>query len=604
MAYSASPRCEAGPHCPMTTCADNTGGRPKWVLALTAILLAAPVCAPVAAQVVRPAKPPSLAAPQATVTQPARNDALPPPAQGQASRLPPPPESVQPQPVGPAAQMPHGAPRAVYSPGSAGTLLEGPVMSDSGIGGVLPSGSPPQTDRPLPINLATALRLSNGRPLVIAAAQARVQIAAAEAEKANVLWLPDANAGTGYIRHAGGNQQVNGDLLVQSTNYFIAGGSAVLRVATTDAIFQPLVARQVLRSKRIDTQTARNEALEQTAESYFNVQMARGAYAAMTDATLKSSDLTRRVETLARGLVAPDEIDRARTLQAELEQSTQIALQQWRVSSANLTRVLRLDPGAVVIPLEPDHMQVTLISPDWGVDDLIVVGLTNRPELASQRAQVDATLIALRRERLRPLTPSILITGNGTPDFFFQGGILGTGQNGAINQFAGTANVGAQAVWQLENLGFGYQAKVRQHRGEVQLATVELFQVQDRVAAEVAQAKADVESATLRVTQADVGLRKALASYKGNLTGLGQTQRFGDVLSLVNRPQEAVAALQQLQQAYVNYFRTVADYNRAQFRLFYALGFPAEEIACARPPGEIHPVDTYRGPALPNVRGQ
>ena len=89
---------------------------------------------------------------------------------------------------------------------------------------------------------------------------------------------------------------------------------------------------------------------------------------------------------LARGLVAPDEIDRARTLLAELEQSSQIARQQWRVSSATLTRVLRLDPSSVVVPLEPDHLQVSLIEPSWPVDDLVVVGLMNRPELASHRA--------------------------------------------------------------------------------------------------------------------------------------------------------------------------------------------------------------------------
>ena len=44
----------------------------------------------------------------------------------------------------------------------------------------------------------------------------------------------------------------------------------------------------------------------------------------MTDATSKAGDVVRRVETL-RGLVAPDEIDPARTLLAELEQSSQVA---------------------------------------------------------------------------------------------------------------------------------------------------------------------------------------------------------------------------------------------------------------------------------------
>ena len=197
--------------------------------------------------------------------------------------------------------------------------------------------------------------------------------------------------------------------------------------------------------------------------------------------------------------------------------------------------------------------------------------------------------------------PSILITGNGTPDFLFQGGVYATGSGSSLNQWGGRGDVSAQAVWQLENLGFGYQAKVREQRGEVQLAMVELYNMQDTVAAEVAQAKADVESAVIRVSQAETGIKQALSTYAGNLRGMGQTQRFGDILSLINRPQEVVAALTQLQQAYVNYYATVADYNRAQFRLFYALGFPAEQIACARPPGNIEPVDTYRGPALPNV---
>lgn len=431
-----------------------------------------------------------------------------------------------------------------------------------------------------------------------------MQIAAAQAEKANVLWLPNLDAGTAYIRHTGGIQAINGDLTVDSTNSLIAGGGAILRVGTADALFEPLAARQVLTSRRIDTQTARNEALEITAESYFNVQMARGTYAAMTDATAKADDVVRRVQTLAKGLVAPDEIDRARTLLAELEQSTQIARQQWRVSSARLTRVLRLDPAAVVVPLEPDHLQVSLIEPSWMVDDLVVVGLMNRPELASNRALVRANVIRLQKERMRPLMPQLLITGNGTPDFYFQGGVFGTGQNGSLNQWAGRGDVGAQAVWQLDNLGFGYQAKVREQRGETDLANIELANTQDHVAAEVAQAKADVDSATLRVIQAEAGLKKGLESYRGNLIGMGQTQRFNDILTLVNRPQEVVASLQQLQQAYVNYYRTVADFNRAQFRLFYALGFPAELIACRNPPGPIEPVDTYRGPALPNVRGQ
>ena len=64
---------------------------------------------------------------------------------------------------------------------------------------------------------------------------------------------------------------------------------------------------------------------------------------------------------------------------ADLEQQATSAREDWRVRSADLTQVLRLDPRAVVEPLEPDHLQVTLIDPARSLDDLIPIGLTQPP---------------------------------------------------------------------------------------------------------------------------------------------------------------------------------------------------------------------------------
>ena len=60
--------------------------------------------------------------------------------------------------------------------------------------------------RPLPINLATALRLAGARPVIIAAAQASVQVAAAELERLRVAWLPSVYVGAGYHHHDGATQ--------------------------------------------------------------------------------------------------------------------------------------------------------------------------------------------------------------------------------------------------------------------------------------------------------------------------------------------------------------------------------------------------------------
>ncbi|REK10007.1 MAG: TolC family protein [Planctomycetota bacterium] len=534
--------------------------------------------------------------PQPTQVVPARLERLPPVA-------PAPEEIAPPELPTPAAELPQPEMEMAIEPypvSGGPSVMVGPAMTQPASHPNLPPPPADPTEVPLPINLATALRLSDARPLIVAAAQARIQIAAAELERANVLWLPNVNGGNAYIFHAGGKQQSNGALLNQNTNFLYAGGSLELKVATTDAIFEPLAARQDLRARRANLQAAKNEALLETANAYFTVQQARGSYTAMLDVVQRSEVLVKRIEAIARGLAPRDEIYRSRTLLAQMQQDAAVSQQQWRVSSARLTRVLRLNPEAIVVPLEPEHLQVTLIEPQTTLDELIPVGLTYRPELAAHQAIVQATLARLKQERMRPLLPSILITGHSTPEFLFQGGIFATGSNG-LDDWAGRADIGAQVVWRVDNLGFGNQALIRKRRGENNLAMVELFNIQDYVAAEVTQAKADVESAAVRMVEAERGLKTGLKSYAGNLQGLGQTHRFHDVLVLVNRPQEVVAALEQLKQAYLNYYATVADYNRAQFKLFYALGFPAKILACERTPGVPEPIDTSRPAYLPPV---
>ena len=103
------------------------------------------------------------------------------------------------------------------------------------------------------------------------------------------------------------------------------------------------------------------------------------------------------------------------------------------------------------------------------------------------------------------------------------------------------------------------------------------------------------------MSQADRSLRSSLIAFNGNYEGLQQTTRFGDVLVEVFRPQEVVYALGRLKTAFDEYYTTVAEYNRAQFQMFHALGYPAREIAYDQPPGDIEPVDTSRPAYLPRV---
>jgi outer membrane protein TolC len=241
-----------------------------------------------------------------------------------------------------------------------------------------------------------------------------------------------------------------------------------------------------------------------------------------------------------------------------------------------------------------------VVAPKEPLDALIVAGLTNRPELASQQTVVQATLTRLRQERMRPLIPSLVLQSNATPTGMLGAGAFGTGST-ALNGWAGRSDWDAEIVWQFRNLGLGNGGLVTERRGEQRQAVVAMFRIQDQVAEEVTQAHAQVESAAVRVRRAEAGLKAALASYEGNLKGLGEAVRSGELLVLVNRPQEVVAALQQLQLSYVNYYTSANDYNRAQFRLYRAIGYPAQNLACRGPFGPVLPVDTSRPPQMAPV---
>jgi len=457
-------------------------------------------------------------------------------------------------------------------------------------------------DRRFPINLAAALRLADARPLVVAAAQAGVWVAEAELTRAKILWIPTLNLGFDYIRHDGGGPDFNKGILTSpSVNFFYGGAGLTGNLPTVDAIFDPLAARQILNARHWDVQSAKNDALLRTAGAYFDVHKYRGTYAGALYAVGRGRDLLRRIDRLSEELVPRVEVDRARNFLADLEQRAASARQEWRVRSADLTQVLRLDPRAVVEPLEHDHTQITLIDPGKTLDELMPVALTNRPELASKQALIQAAVAAIRREKARPFVPNILINGFQTPNEMLQAGIFGLGPNSSLNQWVGRVDLSYQPLWQLDALGIGNLARIKQQRGLESMAIIEFYRYQDMVAADVTRASARLQSSAVRVLQADRSLRTGIITFNGNLEGLQQTTRFGDVLVLVTRPQEAVFALQLLYTAFEEYFGTVAEYNRAQFELFHALGYPARELADLRPPGQALPVDTARPGYLPPV---
>jgi outer membrane protein TolC len=436
-------------------------------------------------------------------------------------------------------------------------------------------------DEILPISLPATLRLTNSRAWDIIIAQQQLRVAAADLEAADVLWLPTLIAGVDYTHYDGPIQNTDGSIINSSHSSLFTGAAPLAIFALTDAIFLPLSQRQVVRAQEANIQTATNDTLTLVAQTYFDTLEARADLAGIEDVNRRATEMVRKTEALAPGLIPVLETFRVRAAKYNFEQIIETSRQRWRDSSAEVARLARLKPTVLVDPLEPPQLRVTLVQPKATPEELIPVALATRPELTFQEAQSEAARFRMREEQFRPFLPILIARGSGnTPPDSLAFGVYGGGQGSTLNNFNLRDAWDLEAMWEVRNLGFGNQALIRGRRAQYDLARSEEYRFRDLVAREVTQAWADVRSADRRVAQAEAELKEALQSATLNLATLGEIKRAGGNIDiLVVRPLEVVAALQALDQGYVDYFGAVADYNRAQFRLYRALGNPAQFLA-------------------------
>src|SRR5262245_10426112 len=97
----------------------------------------------------------------------------------------------------------------------------------------------------VPIDLLAALRLAATGNLDIAQAREIVNQARAGRLRARSLALPNINLGSAYVDHEGQIQRTEGNIITVNRDSLFVGGGPSLSLQTSEALFAPLLARQV-----------------------------------------------------------------------------------------------------------------------------------------------------------------------------------------------------------------------------------------------------------------------------------------------------------------------------------------------------------------------
>ena len=431
-----------------------------------------------------------------------------------------------------------------------------------------------------PIDLTTALQLANVQNPEFNVARTRILEAAAMRQLAAAYFLPSINPGLNYDSHTGNLQQSSGNILSVNRSAFYVGAGANAVAAGTPTIpgvyfnvnvgagfFQYLASKQIVRQREFESIAVRNQMFLQVTWAYSELLRAEGRRATQTQARDEAKVVaTLTADFFEKGLGRAADANRAATQLARREADIQAAEAEILVASANLCRLLNLDPSLRLHPTDAVVVPQPLVPDPIPVSELIAMGLLHRPELAAQRAAIQAALMTLDGAKILPFSPTTLVG--------FSGGAFGGGSNlvrPIFGGLGGRSDLDAIVFWTIRNLGVGNIAMIRMADAQLKVNQFQRVEILNRVRADVAEAYARAHARYAQIGIYEEAVRSGYLAFHQDLDRIRAmaAARVRDVL-----PIELLNSFDLLANARVEYVDAIVDYNRAQFAMYVALGQP------------------------------
>jgi outer membrane protein TolC len=413
------------------------------------------------------------------------------------------------------------------------------------------------TNAAYPIDLSTVLRLAGARNLDVQIAREQLKEAEARHSSALQQFFPWISPGIGYHRRDGEAQAVPSGI-ISDTHFqsYYPGATLTAQVTLGDAIYNTLSAKQIVRATDHALEAQREDSAVAAAQAYFDLAKAKALVGVVTQAIEISGAYQQQLKVAVGAGVAfkGDEL-RVQTQTEHYEITLQQALEQQRVSSANLAVALHLDSRTELVPLETELVPITLVAANSPIDSLVNQALQSRPELKQSHSLIEAAKESKKGALYGPLIPNL-----GAQ--IFAGG-LGGGPDGGPSEFGGMADYTVGLSWRIGPGGLFDRGRVNASKAQLATAQLSALKLEDAITSEVVS-----DLARLRSTSAQIELAKRnLETATETLQLTRQRKQFGVGVVL-----EDIEAQQALNQARSDYFTAVAEFNKAQFALDRAVG--------------------------------
>ncbi|HET6881185.1 MAG TPA: TolC family protein [Pirellulales bacterium] len=445
----------------------------------------------------------------------------------------------------------------------------------------------PKPDSEYVIDLPATLRLLLSANPTVGEARELVRETMSLHTKARAMLLPSLNAGLMYHNHQGNLQASTGQMkdIYNSSLYYGGGARAVAAEAPAipmvrifshlgDAIYEPLAVRQQVVTRQFDSRATANTLLLEAIVRYFELLAAEARLEAVKQSERELAEIVRIADEFVRsGVGRPNDLDRAEAEAYLMHLQEHDAEERLALASARLAALLSLDTAVRLKTGQGPIPGLEIVDTSVGLEPLLRIAERRRPELAAGSATIEHASVRVRQEKMRPLFPLVMLGYSSSS--YGGGGVLFPPQ---VGNFRGRQDFDVMALWSLQNLGVGNVATIAERRAMLNQAIAERTRTLNDVRQEVVAAYGLVqgERTQIQITQRQVA--DAQQGFREELERL-----FGaDALPIevMNNAKQLAMARQELVEA-------VTGFNKAQFRLYVAIGFsPVRAVSKFARPAE------------------
>jgi len=406
------------------------------------------------------------------------------------------------------------------------------------------------------IDLPTTLRLAGAQNLDVRIARERLAEAKANHASAVAQFFPWISPGFTYRQHDDKLQDVAGNIINVHKYAYAPGATLAVEVDIGDALYKSLAAKQLVKAADHAFEAQRQDTVIAAAQGYYELAFAQGAVGVAKESLRINSDYERQIgHALDAGIAFKGDALRI-TVQKERSQlALRQAVEQQRIAGARLAQVLHLDPSVGLAAWDTDLAPLTLIETNAALDSLVQQSLVQRPELRQNEALLSASREAKAGAAYGPLIPTI-----GAQGFF---GGLGGGRNGVADTFGAQEDYAIGVSWRVGPGGLFDFTRTRATESRLKISEFSLGKLHDEVTRQVVEAFTHWQSLNEQLSVA----KRALDAAEEGLRLAQQRKEFAVGIVLEN-----IQAEQDLTRARLDYLKTVADFDQAQYALLKAIG--------------------------------